>query len=89
MITLRAAALAGNDRATLLTTADALHRLGSRYQAARTLVLAGDPESAQGRAQFAQPPLQILDHGSELRSFLAACQRSGLHGPSSGPQGAV
>lgn len=70
-ITLRAAALAGNDRTTLLTTADTLHRLGSRYQAARTLVLAGDPERAQGQAQFAQPPLQVLDHGSQPEQGIA------------------
>jgi predicted ATPase/DNA-binding CsgD family transcriptional regulator len=49
----RAAALAAGDRARLPALAATLAATGCRYQAARTLVLAGDGHAAEGRAAMA------------------------------------
>ncbi|MHA6784116.1 ATP-binding protein [Pseudonocardia saturnea] len=49
----RAAALAAGDRVGVLAPAAALHAAGCRYQWARTLVLAGGAERAEGAAALA------------------------------------
>jgi hypothetical protein len=49
----RAEALLGGDRDRLLAAAAALDAAGSRYQWARTLTLAGGPESTTGAAALA------------------------------------
>jgi hypothetical protein len=49
----RAAALAAGERDRLVDLASTLDDAGCRYQAARTLVLAGGPHAAEGRAAMA------------------------------------
>ncbi len=49
----RAAALAAGERDRLVDLASTLDDAGCRYQAARTLVLAGGPPAAEGRAAMA------------------------------------